>query len=75
MNKKKKFTWDLYEITRDDESWISRHFDKTYYEMLTIIADEIQIEDLEIMQDLCFNDLFWILNTKNDEYYKLQIFQ
>jgi len=70
-----KFTWDLYEVTNDDETWMSRHFDKTYSEMLLIIADENRLEDLAINKDIYSYDLFWILNTKTEEYYMLQIFQ
>ena len=38
MRNNKGFTWDIYKVTGDSSDWLSRHFYKTYDEMMLIMT-------------------------------------
>lgn len=75
MRNNKQYAWDIYKVAEDSNEWLSRHFDKTYDEMMLMITGGEPREnfDVQIFQE--FYQCFMITNEKKEEVYLLQIFQ
>jgi hypothetical protein len=75
MRNNKRYAWDIYKVTDGYNEWLSRHFDKTYAEMMLMITEGEPREnfDVQIFQE--FYQCFMITNEKKEEVYLLQIFQ
>ena len=75
MRKNKLYAWDIYKVTEDDNEWLSRHFDKTYDEMMLILTEGKSREDFDVQICQYLYQSFIVINETNDEVYLLQIFQ
>jgi hypothetical protein len=75
MRNNKRYAWDIYKVTDGYNEWLSRHFDRTYDEMMLIIKEDEPIQNFEVKIYQNFYQCFIITNEKADEVYLLQIFQ
>jgi hypothetical protein len=75
MRNNKRYSWDIYKVTVEDNEWLSRHFDKTYDEMMLILTEDEPRENFEVKIYQYFYRYFMISNEKTEEVYLLQIFQ
>jgi|LSQX01.1.fsa_nt_gb hypothetical protein len=75
MRNNKRYTWDIYKVIQENNEWLSRHFDKTYDEMMLILTEDEPRENFEVQIYQYFHQCFMISNEKTEEVYLLQIFQ
>ena len=75
MRNNKRFTWDIYKVTEGFNEWLSRHFDKTYDEMMLILTEGKSREDFDVQICQYLYQCFMVVNERTDEVYLLQIFQ
>lgn len=75
MRNNKRYAWDIYKVTEDSSDWLSRHFDRTYDEMILILTEGKSIEDFDVQICQYLYQCFMVINEKTDEVYLLQIFQ
>ena len=75
MRNNKRYAWDIYKVTVDSNEWLSRHFDKTYDEMMLILTEGKSREDFDVQICQYLYKSFMVINETNDEVYLLQVFQ
>ena len=59
MRNNKRFTWDIYKVTEGFNEWLSRHFDKTYDEMMLILKEGKSREDFTFKFASTFINASW----------------
>lgn len=75
LRNNKQYAWDIYKVAEDSNEWLSRHFDKTYDEMMLILTEGKSREDFDVQICQYLYKSFMVINETNDEVYLLQVFQ
>ena len=75
MRRNKRYSWDIYKVDDGYNEFLSRHFDRTYDEIMLILTEGKSLEDFDVEICQYLYQCFMVINEKADEVYLLQIFQ